>query len=140
VEARQALAELMELSSQVERAIVLRADGSVLASTTDDPAAGAALARSALELVATAFELRSTREEVTRVEVELAGGGVFVLRDGGRTIAATTAPGATPGLVVYDLRTCLHAIDDGKPKRQRKAKEPEEPRPEEPAEPGEPAE
>lgn len=125
MEAEQALAELEELSSQVVHALVLRADGSVLASSGDDAGATEALARSALDLVAAAFELRSAHE-VTRVEVELAEGGVFVLREGGRTIAARTAPGATPGLVVYDLRTCLQQIDDAKPKRQPKAKDPEE--------------
>ncbi len=124
MEAEQALTELMELSSQVDLALVLRADGSVLASS-GEPAATEALARGALDLVAAAFELRSA-QEVTRVEVELAEGGVFVLREGGRTIAARTAPGATPGLVVYDLRTCLQQIDDAKPsKRQRKPKDPE---------------
>ena len=117
--AEQALSELMELSSQVEAALVLRGDGSVLASSTEDSAVTDTLARSALDLVAAAFELRSG-QEVTRVEVELEDGGVFVLREGGRTIAARTAPGATPGLVVYDLRTCLHHIEDAKPKRQRK--------------------
>ena len=123
LDAKQALAELLELSSQVERALVLRADGSVLASSSGEAPATDALARSALDLVAAAFELRSATE-VTRVEVELAEGGVFVIRDGGRAIAARTAPGATPGLVVYDLRTCLQKIDDAKPKpkRQRKPK------------------
>jgi hypothetical protein len=62
---------------------------------------------------------------VTRVEVELEEGAFFVLREGGRTIAATTGPGSTAGLVVYDLRTCLGSIDDAKPKRQRKPKETE---------------
>jgi len=119
VEAAQALAELTELSSQVERAVVLRGDGSVLASTGDD-ATAESLGRSALELVAAAFELRSTPEEVTRVEVELADGAVFVLCEGGRTIAATTGPQPTAGLVVYDLRTCLESIDEAKPRRQRK--------------------
>ena len=109
----------MELSSQVKAALVLRGDGSVLASSTEDSAITDALARSALDLVAAAFKLRSG-QEVTRVEVELEDGGVFVLREGGRTIAARTAPGATPGLVVYDLRTCLHHIEDAKAKRQRK--------------------
>jgi len=123
VEAAQALAELTELSSQIERAVVLRADGSVLASTGDD-AMGDVLARAALDLVGAAFELRSTPAEVTRVEVELEAGAVFVLREGSRTIAAVAAPGATAGLVVYDLRTCLGAIDDAKPKRERKSKEP----------------
>jgi hypothetical protein len=124
VEAAQALAELTELSSQIQRVVVLRADGSVLGSTADESATEA-LARNALELVAAAFELRSAPSEVTRVEVELEDGGLFVLCDGGRTIAATTGPGATAGLVVYDLRTCLGSIDDAKPKRTRKPKEPD---------------
>ena len=122
MEAAEALAELAELSSQVEQAVVLRADGSVLAATPEG-SPSEALASTALELIAVAFELRSTPDEVTRVEVELDEGGVFVLRDGGRTIAATTGPGATPGLVVYDLRTCLHAIEEAKPKRSSKSKE-----------------
>lgn len=122
MEAAQALAELTELSSQIERVVVLRADGSVLASTSDDSAAET-LGRSALELVAAAFELRSAPSEVTRVEVSLEEGGLFVLCEGGRTIAATTRPEATAGLVVYDLRTCLGSIDDAKPKRARKPKE-----------------
>src|SRR5262245_12457995 len=108
----------MDLSSQVEASRGLRGDGSVLASSTEDSAATETLARSALDLVAAAFELRSG-QEVTRVEVELEEGGVFVLRDGGRTIAARTAPGATPGLVVYDLRTFPHHLEDVHPKRQR---------------------
>jgi predicted regulator of Ras-like GTPase activity (Roadblock/LC7/MglB family) len=124
VDAAQALAELKELSSQVERAVVLRGDGSILAASDDGPAADS-LARTALELVAAAFELRSTPEQVTRVEVELSDGAVFVLCEGGRTIAATTGPQPTAGLVVYDLRTCLSSIDDAKPKRTRKPKEAE---------------
>ncbi len=127
MDAAQALSELTELSSQIEEAVVLKADGSVLASTSDD-AAAQALARSALDLVAAAFELRSNApSEVTRVEVELAAGGLFVLCEAGRTIAARTGRGATAGLVVYDLRTCLGSIEDAKPKRQRKrAETPEE--------------
>src|ERR687892_728662 len=92
MDAAQALAELRELSSQVERAVVLEPGGDILAATDDD-----------------------------RAEVELADGGFFVLREGGRTIGATTGPGPTSGLVVYDLRTCLQAIDD-KPKRRRTTK------------------
>jgi len=126
MDAAQALAELTELSSQVERAVVLRADGSVLGSTLDDSATET-LARTALELVAVAFELRSAPDEVTRVEVELADGAVFVLRDGGRTIAATTRAQPTAGLVAYDLRTCLQRIDEPeKPKRRRTARKPKE--------------
>jgi predicted regulator of Ras-like GTPase activity (Roadblock/LC7/MglB family) len=122
MDAAQALAELAELSSQVERAVVLRADGSVLAATPEDDAASAALARAALDVLATAFELRSSPQEVTRVEVELEEGALFVLREGGRTIAAVTGPEPTAGLVAYDLRTCLERIEPDKPKRRSRAK------------------
>jgi predicted regulator of Ras-like GTPase activity (Roadblock/LC7/MglB family) len=122
MDAAQALAELAELSSQVERAVVLRADGSVLAATPEDEAAAAALARAALDVLATAFELRSSPQEVTRVEVELEEGALFVLREGGRTIAAVTGPEPTAGLVAYDLRTCLERIEPDKPKRRSRAK------------------
>jgi predicted regulator of Ras-like GTPase activity (Roadblock/LC7/MglB family) len=126
MDAAQALAELRELSSQVERAVALRADGSVLGATPDDSAGAQGLATAALELLAAAFELRSTPQEVTRVEVELAEGALFVLHDGGRTIAAVTGPQPTSGLVVYDLRTCLQRISEPeKPKRRRTAKEAE---------------
>jgi predicted regulator of Ras-like GTPase activity (Roadblock/LC7/MglB family) len=123
----EALAKLAEDSSQVERAVVLGAKGEVLGSTVDDPAATEALARAAFDLVAAAGELHASPDEVTRAEVELSQGALFVLREGGRTIAATTGPRPTAGLVAYDLRTCLHGIDEqSKPKRRRasrKAKE-----------------
>ena len=43
-------------------------------------------------------------------------GGFFkkaysVLRDGGRTIGAATTPEPTVGLVFYDLRSCLRALE-----------------------------
>jgi len=125
MDAAQALAELTELSSQVERAVVLRADGSVLGSTLGNSEAAESLGKTALELIAIAFELRSSPDEVTRVEVELADGAVFVLREGGTTIAATTRAQPTAGLVAYDLRTCLQRIDEPeKPKRRRTARKP----------------
>ena len=126
MDAAQALAELTDLSSQVVRAVVLEEGGEVLAGTDDDPAEAQALAGAALALVAASAELSSAQTEVGRVEVELEQGGLFVLREGGRTIAATTGPGPTAGLVAYDLRTCLHAIEQ-KPKRRRAARKPKEP-------------
>ena len=119
MDAAQALAELRELSSQVERAAVLGADGSVLASTDDDALGTERLVRAGLDLLTAAFELDASPREVIRVDVELGRGSLFVVREGRRTIAATTGPHPTTGLVVYDLRTCLHRIDET-PKRSRK--------------------
>jgi hypothetical protein len=118
----QALAELTELSSQIDKAVILDEKGAVLAATPDDPEGAAALAGATLDLVTAAGELHATAGDVTRAEVELVEGGLFVLRENGRTIAATTGPQPTAGLVVYDLRTCLHGIDEEKPKRKRAAK------------------
>ena len=121
MDAAQALHELTELSSQIESAVVLAADGSVLASTHEDPARSEALASSALELVSAASDLSSPAQEVTRAEVELEEGALFVLREGDRTIAATTGPQPTSGLVVYDLRTCLQGIAEPEQKKKRKS-------------------
>jgi len=126
MDASQALAELRELSAQIASAVVLGADGAVLASTSEDSGATERLAGSARDLITAAGELGVDGREVTRVEVELAEGGLFVISEGGRTIAATTGPEPTSGLVVYDLRTCLRSIDEPAPKRRRstrKAKE-----------------
>ena len=127
MDAAQALQELRELSSQVTAAIVFDADGSVLATSPDDPAASASLAASTLELVAAAAELGAEGSDVTRVEVELEEGAVFVVREGDVTVGATTGPKPTSGLVVYDLRTCAQSIQPAEqPKKRRstrKAKE-----------------
>ena len=122
MEAAQALRELMELSSQITSAVVLESNGSVLASSSEDPAAVDALTASTLELVAAASELGNEVGEVTRVEVELDEGAFFVVREGGRTVGAVTGPKPTSGLVVYDLRTCVHAIDAPEKKRRASRK------------------
>ena len=123
MDATQALGELMELSSQITAAAVLDGDGATLASSDDS----AALATSTLELVAAAADLGGEGRDVTRVEVELDEGAMFVVREGEYTIAAMTGPDPTSGLVVYDLRTCAQAITSGPRKRRaRKPKEPSE--------------
>ena len=108
MDAAQALGELMELSSQITTAIVFGAGGAVLAASSDD--AAAVLATPTRDLLAAAADLGTDDREVTRVEVELDEGAIFVVREGEHTIAATTGPNPTSGLVVYDLRTCVQAI------------------------------
>ena len=127
MDAAQALRELMELSSQITAAIVVDAEGNVVATAPDDPAASAALTASLPELVAAAADLGPDGSDVTRVEVELEQGAVFVVREGDVTVGATTGPKPTSGLVVYDLRTCAQSIQPAEqPKKRRstrKAKE-----------------
>jgi hypothetical protein len=122
MDAAQALTELMDLSSQITAAIALDGEGSVLAVSSE--AAAASLAASTLELVAAAEDLGADGGEVTRVEVELDEGAFFVVREGGRIVAATTGPNPTSGLVVYDLRACAQAIEAAAPKRKRAPRKP----------------
>ena len=121
MDAAQALGELRQLSSQITAAVVLDGDGAVLAASPEER--GASLAATATELLRAASELGGESREVTRVEIELEEGAVFVVREGDLTVAATTGPDPTSGLVVYDLRTCAQSIDPPKKRRSRKAKE-----------------
>jgi predicted regulator of Ras-like GTPase activity (Roadblock/LC7/MglB family) len=115
MEPNEALAELLDLSSQVEDVAILGESGFVLASS-GTPERGEQLARIAAELVAAAGDVRPSGD-VSRVEVSLGSKSVFVVSEGGRTAVATTVPEPTAGLVVYDLRTALRRLDE-EPVRQ----------------------
>jgi hypothetical protein len=112
MDAEAALAELLELSSQVEAAVILAPDGSVEASTAAAERAER-LARCGRETLEAAAGVRADGAVPNRVDVALAGGSLVVVRERGRTIVATTVPDPTSGLVVYDLRTALRRLDGG---------------------------
>ena len=115
MEPTEALAELLDLSSQIDDAAILGESGFVLASS-GTPERGEELARVAAELVAAASDVRPSAE-ISRVEVSLGSTSLFVVREGGRTAVATTAPDPTAGLVVYDLRTALRRLDETPPRK-----------------------
>jgi predicted regulator of Ras-like GTPase activity (Roadblock/LC7/MglB family) len=113
MDADQALADLMEISSQVRAAAVAAADGSVEAAQPPGEA-GEGLASAARELLEAAGGVRSTGDSsVTQLEAATRGGSVFVVRDGERIVAATTGASPTVGLVFYDLKTCLRSLSGG---------------------------
>jgi hypothetical protein len=119
VDAAAALAELTGLSSQIEEAAILGEQGDVLAGTPGDGTALADVARALLERA----ESLQGRPPVD-VDVSTAAGHVFVARESGLTIVATTMPEPSPGLVFYDLKNCLRQVEQPKPRRRRaKAKE-----------------
>ena len=118
VDAAQAIADLTEISPQIQRVVVIAADGSLVGSNAD-PATAQTLVDGARQLITAAEELRP---DVSQLEAATVAGSVFVVRDGDRLIAATTSPEPTVGLVFYDLKTCLRAIDEPKPKAAPKKK------------------
>ena len=104
MDAGQALADLVEISSQIEFAVLADGDGIVLASTSGDDARAGAIAEEARELLQGAA---GPAGEPTQVEVGFFEGCVFVVTDGDRLVAAVTGRDPTSGLVFYDLKTCL---------------------------------
>lgn len=98
----QALAELIDVSAQIEAAAILDAEGAVLASIggVGDDASG--LLRAADE----AARLLG-RPPVAQCEVGLGDRLVFAVREGDRAAVAVTGADATAGLVFYDLRQAL---------------------------------
>jgi predicted regulator of Ras-like GTPase activity (Roadblock/LC7/MglB family) len=119
----EALKDLTEISTQIEAAVVLDREGTVVASTVDDERAGR-LAGSALELLRAAEEHKADVDgaELVQLDVALRGGSVFLVADGDRVITATTRAEPTVGLVFYDLKSCLRGLgeEEAKPKPKRK--------------------
>jgi predicted regulator of Ras-like GTPase activity (Roadblock/LC7/MglB family) len=121
MDAAQALADLTEISSQIEAAVLFDESGAVLGSTLANDAAAEGVARAAGELLENAGAFRSGGS-ITQLEASTADGSVFVVRDAARRIAATTGPAPTVGLVFYDLKSALRNTDAeaSKPKRTRR--------------------
>ena len=111
MDAAQALADLTEISAQIEAAVLAEPDGSVVASTFAEPSRGEELARAASELVTAAGEVGDTGPELVQLQAATPRGSLFVVRDERHLAAAITAPKPTVGLIFYDLKTCLRMLE-----------------------------
>ena len=100
MDAAAALADLTELSSQVEAAVVVDADGNLLAATGEG---GERLAPVGSDLLEAAEEDFGGRRSITKLEV--------ALREGKLVLVARTTAGPASGLVLYDLGACLQSIE-----------------------------
>jgi predicted regulator of Ras-like GTPase activity (Roadblock/LC7/MglB family) len=115
MDAAQALADLTEISSQVVQVAILDRDGTLLATTIADSDTASAFVTRLERFVVDADaegRVRGLGDSVTQVEAATLDGSVFVVRAAGRTIAATTRPDPTVGLVLYDLKRCLETLDE----------------------------
>ncbi len=130
MDASQALADLVEISSQIESAVLADGDGAVLASTLASDERSEAIAREARELLRGAV---GHAGDPTQVQVAFHEGCVFVVTDGERLVAAVTGREPTAGLVFYDLKTCLRLSEEPEPEKKaaagsrRKRKKDDEP-------------
>ena len=122
MDAAQALADLTEISSQIEAAAFFDASGKAVASTLGDEARADELVRTAAQLLEAASELPA-EAPLTQLEVATHEGSVFVVVDGDRRIVATTGPNPTVGLVFYDLKSALRAVEPARKPRRRTPKQ-----------------
>jgi predicted regulator of Ras-like GTPase activity (Roadblock/LC7/MglB family) len=113
MDAAQALADLTEISAQIEAAVLADHDGGVVASTLADDDSARSFAEAAAGLLAAADEVRTEpgSEPLVQVEGAAQDGSVFVAKDDRHLVAAVTKPRPTVGLVFYDLKTCLRMLE-----------------------------
>jgi hypothetical protein len=112
-----AFSDLMEISSQVEAAVVLDGD-EIVASSLRDESRSQEFADALRRLVETAEQ---TRAGVKQIQVTLPEGHLFLVKEGTQVIGAATAPDPPSGLVFYDLRACLSALSEAREKRDATA-------------------
>jgi predicted regulator of Ras-like GTPase activity (Roadblock/LC7/MglB family) len=112
VDAARALADLVEISPQIEAAAVVAGDG-VLGGSVGVPEGRAGdLARAVRELLDRAAASRSDGIRVTQIHAELGDGEVFMVTGAhGQTVVAVVRNRTAAGLVFYDLKRCLAAIE-----------------------------
>jgi hypothetical protein len=112
VEPARALADLVEISPQLEAAAVVAGDGEVVGSVGVPEARAGVLADALRDLLDGAVFRAEGR--VTQVHAELDDGDVFaVTGEGARTIVAVAEGRPAPGLVFYDLKRCLALLERG---------------------------
>ena len=112
MDAAAALADLVEISPQIEAAAVVAGDGELAGSVGVPEARATVLARAARELLDGAAAFRSDQGRVIQLHAELAGGDVFAVAADERAIVAVAQGRATPGLLFYDLKRCLARVAD----------------------------
>jgi predicted regulator of Ras-like GTPase activity (Roadblock/LC7/MglB family) len=116
--ASRALEELLEVSPQVDAAVILERDGGRLlasAPASSDRVADR-LGATCVKIVEAAEQSRRElgREPVSQVEVATPDGHVFVVTDTTWIVAAVTDADPTVGLVFYDLKTALRTVREAR--------------------------
>jgi predicted regulator of Ras-like GTPase activity (Roadblock/LC7/MglB family) len=112
MDAAAALADLVEISPQIQAAAVVSRDGELAGSVGVPEARAGLLGRVARELLDGAAAFRHGEGRVTQLHAELVGGDVFAVAGDEQAIVAVARERPAPGLVFYDLKRCLAAVGD----------------------------
>jgi hypothetical protein len=113
VDAARALADLVEISPQIDAAAVVAGDGEMAGSVGVPDGRGAVLARAVRELLDRAAEFRHGDGRVTQLHAALPDGAVFAVTGANeQTVVAIASGRPAPGLVFYDLKSCLRRLAD----------------------------
>lgn len=114
MDAQNAVQELIEVSPQIEAAVVVsHANGTVIASSVDDTSGvQRRLANLGQKLHDQADRARIElgREPVVQCEIATGDATVFVVSDATNVVLAVADGEPTVGLVLYDLKTVLRNI------------------------------
>jgi predicted regulator of Ras-like GTPase activity (Roadblock/LC7/MglB family) len=120
VDVAQPLAELKEISAQVQEAVIFSEAGALVGSTLADDAQASRMAEAAFRLLEEAGRVAANEgKPLVQIEASLDEGSVAVVREGEHAVAATTVLDPTIGLVFYDLRTCLRALSARPPEAKK---------------------
>jgi predicted regulator of Ras-like GTPase activity (Roadblock/LC7/MglB family) len=120
MEVEQALAELTEISSQIELALIFDSRGELVGTTLADNHLADYLAFGATALFACSRRVTAEeRGEPTQIELTYPDASVLLVRDGDLSIMTFTSPDPISGLAFFELRACLKKLVGGKPKRRR---------------------
>jgi predicted regulator of Ras-like GTPase activity (Roadblock/LC7/MglB family) len=112
MDAARTLADLVEISPQIEAAAVVSGEGETVGSFGVPEERAGLLGRAMLDLLDGAAAYR-TDGRVTQLHAALDEGDVFAVTGWDeQTIVALAGEQATPGLVFYDLKQCLRRLAD----------------------------
>ncbi len=120
MDAGQALAELNEISSQIEFALIFDARGKLVETTLVDRQGAESLAFGAAALLACTTRVGGPeRGEPIQVELAYSEGSLLFVRQDDLRIVAMTSPDPISGLAFFELRACLRKLADAKPRWHR---------------------
>jgi hypothetical protein len=115
MEAARALADLTEISPQIEAAVVFDRDGRPQGFVGLSEQSAQRVAHAGRALLAGAAETPGDHARVTQLHASLGAGDIFTVAADERAIVAVASKPQAPGLVFYDLKRCLAAVGEPEP-------------------------